>query len=106
MELQREIEQCLAEVERREALAARIALPLDIGRQWLTGAPWPLRAAIFGASAMGVVLALGYYWNSDPPPQSEPAMQTSGIVRAEDSASSDQWLAKEMPRPVLSRCVG
>ena len=80
MELQREIEQCLAVVERREALAARIALPLNIGRQWLIGAPWPLRAAIFGASAMGVVLALGYYWNSDPPPQSEPAMETSGIV--------------------------
>lgn len=97
MELQREIEQCLAVVERREALAARIALPLNIGRQWLIGAPWPLRAAIFGASAMGVVLALGYYWNSDPPPQSEPAMETSGIVRAEDSASSNQSLAEEMP---------
>ena len=96
MELQREIEQCLAVVERREALAARIALPLNIGRQ-LIGAPWTRRAATFGASAMGVVLALGHYWNSDPPPQSEPAMETSGIVRAEDSASSNQSLAEEMP---------
>ena len=96
MGLQREIEQCLAVVERRESLAARIALPLNIGRQ-LIGAPWPLRAAIFGASAMGAVLALGNYWNSDPPPQSEPAMETSGIVRAEDSASSNQSLVEEMP---------
>ena len=97
MELQREIEQCLAVVERREALAARIALPLNIGRQWLVGAPWARRAAIFGASAMGLVLALGYHWNSHPRLQSEPAMEASGIVRAEDSASSNQSLAEEMP---------
>ena len=31
--LQGEIEQCLADVERREALTARIGLPLGIGRQ-------------------------------------------------------------------------
>ena len=85
VELQREIEQCLADVERREALTARIALPLDIGRQWLNGAPWPRRAAIFGASAMGLVLALGYYWNSDLLSWSAPAMETSDVVRAEDS---------------------
>ena len=97
VELQREIEQCLADVERREALAARIALPLDIGRQWLNGAPWPRRAAIFGASAMGLALALGYYWNSDLLSWSAPAMETSDVVRAEDPADSDQWPAKEMP---------
>ena len=36
VELQREIEQCLADVERREALTARITLPLGIGRRWTT----------------------------------------------------------------------
>ena len=93
--LQGEIEQCLADVERREALTARIALPLGIGRQWFTGSPWTRRAAIFGASAMGLVLALGYYWNSDPPPWSAPAMQTSDVAPAEDPANSDQWAAQE-----------
>jgi hypothetical protein len=97
MELQREIEQCLADVERREALAARIALPLNISRNWLTGAPWNRRAAVFGASAMGLVLALGYYWNSDPLSGSAAATQTSGVVPAEDSAGSNQWLAREIP---------
>ena len=95
--LQGEIEQCLADVERREALTARIAQPLGIGRQWFTGASWTRRAAIFGASAMGLVLALGYYWNSDPPPRSAPAMQTSDVAAAEDSANLDEWAAKETP---------
>jgi serine/threonine protein kinase len=97
MELQREIEQCLADVERREALAARIALPLTIGRNRLTRAPWNRRAAVFGASAMGLVLALGYYWNCDPLSGSAAATQTSGVVPAEDSAGSNQWLAREIP---------
>ena len=97
MELRREIELCLADIERREALAARIALPLNIGRQWMTAAPWSHRAAIFGASVIGLVLAFGYYGNSDPPSWSAPAMQTSGVVRAQDSANSNQWLAKERP---------
>jgi serine/threonine protein kinase len=95
--LQGEIEQCLADVERREALTARIAQPLGIGRQWFTGAPWKRRAAIFGASAMGLVLALGYYWNSEPPSRSAPAMQTSDVAPTEDPANSDQWAAKETP---------
>ena len=94
MELQREIEQCLAVVQRREALAARIALPLNIGRQWLIVAPWTRRAAIFGVSAMSLALTLAY-WNSQPPPP--PVPQTSGVVRAQDSADSYNWLAREMP---------
>ena len=95
--LQGEIEQCLVDVERREALTARIAQPLGIGRQWFTGAPWTRRAAIVGASAMGLVLALGYYWNSDPPARSAPAMQTSDVAPTEDPANLDQWPAKETP---------
>ena len=94
VQLQREIEQCLAEVERRETLAARIALPLDIGGKWLTDSAWPRRAAIFGASGMGLVLALGYYWNSDAPP----ASQTGDVVRAQVLSTPGQWLAREMPR--------
>ena len=93
--LQGEIEQCLADVERREALTARIAQPLGIGRQWLTGAPWTRRAAIFGAAAMGLVLALSYYWKSDPPPRSAPAMQTIDVASTEDPANLDQWTAKK-----------
>ena len=95
--LQGEIEQCLADVERREALTARIALPLGIGHQWLNGAPWTRRAVILGASAMGLVLALGYYWNSEPSPRSAPAMQTSDVAPTEDPANLDQWPAKETP---------
>ena len=96
MELQREIEQCLIDVERREARTARMALPFNIAREWLTAAPWPRRAAIFGAPVIGGVLALGYYWNSDPPPRSAPAIPTSGVVRAEESANANQWLARAM----------
>ena len=95
VELQREIEQCLADVERREALTARITLPLGIGRQWSNGAPWLRRAAIFGVSAMGLALALGYYWNSDLLSWSAPAMETSDVVRAEDPADSDHEPATE-----------
>ena len=95
--LQSEIEQCLADVERREALTARIGLPLGIGRQWFTGAPWTRRAAILGAFAMGLALALGYYWNNDPPPRSAPSMQTIDVASAEDPADLDQGPAKETP---------
>ncbi len=94
IELQREIEQCSADIARREALTARFALPLDIRRHWLMVAPWTRRTAIFGASVMGLVLALGY-WNSDPPPRSAPATQTSAVVPARDSANSNQSLADE-----------
>jgi serine/threonine protein kinase len=93
MQLQCEIEQCLVAVERREALAARIALPLNIGREWLIEGPWTRRAAVFGASAMTLALALAYYWNSDPPQRSARAMQTSGT---QDSADSNPSLASEM----------
>jgi serine/threonine protein kinase len=94
IELQREIEQCSAEVARRESLTARFALPLNIRRQWLMVAPWTRRTTIFGASVMGLVLALAY-WNSDPPPRSAPAPQTSEVVPAQNSANSDQRLANE-----------
>ena len=104
--LQGEVEQCLADVERREALTARIVLPLGIGRQWLTGSPWTRRAAILGASAMGLVLALGHYWNGDSPPRSAPAMQTSDVAPAEDPANSDQWPAEGNIGLVISRRVG
>jgi serine/threonine protein kinase len=94
MELQREIEQCSADIARREALTARFALPLNIRRQWLMAAPWTRRTAIFGASVVGLVLALGY-WNNDAPPRSAPAPQTSGVVAVQDSANSNQSLADE-----------
>ena len=92
VELQREIEQCLADVERREALSARIALPLNIGRQWLNRAPWTRRAAIFGASALGLLLVAGYYWNDGSSPRSAPAMQTSGVALAHSNGSSAEIL--------------
>ena len=98
VQLQREIEQCLAEVERRETLAARIALPLDIGGKWLTDSAWPRRAVIFGASGIGLVLAFGYYWNSDTPLRNAPASQTGDVVRAPVLITPNQWLAREMPR--------
>jgi hypothetical protein len=50
VELRREIEQCLNDVERREDLAARIALPFNIGRQWLIAAPWSRGAVICSVS--------------------------------------------------------
>ena len=94
MEVQREIEQCLAEVERREALAAKITLPLNIGRQWLSGVPWTGRAAIFGAFAAGLLVAYGYFWHDDAPAQPARATETSDVVQAEDPANSDQWPAE------------
>jgi serine/threonine protein kinase len=97
LELQREIERCLIDVERREALAARIAMPLSISRNWLTGTPWLRRAAIFGASAMGLALAVGYYWNGNLLPWSAPATQTNDVVPAEDSVDSTLSPATEIP---------
>jgi serine/threonine protein kinase len=95
VELRREIEQCLDDVERREVLAARIALPLNIGRQWLTAAPWSRRAVICGVSVIGLMLAFGYNGNNDLSARSASAVQTSGVVRAQDSANSNKWFAKE-----------
>ena len=98
MELQREIEQCLAEVERRETLAARIALPLDISGNWLTESAWPRRAAIFGACAMGLVLALGHYWNSDAPPDPHLHRRQAVWRKQRILPVPSQWLAREIPR--------
>ena len=89
VELRREIEQCLDEVERREALAARIARPLNIGRQWLTAAP-SRRAVICSVSVIGLMLAFGYNGNNGSSPRSAPAVQTSGLVPAQDSANSNE----------------
>jgi hypothetical protein len=97
LQLQREIEQCLVGVERREAFNARIALPLQVSRQWLLVAPWTRRAAIFCAPVMGLMLAVGYYWNSDPPRGSAPASQASDVVQTQDFADSAQWLGREIP---------
>ena len=96
VELRREIERCLDEVERREALAVRIALPLKIGRQWLNATPWPRRAVICGVCVVWAMIALSN-GNKGISPQSAPAVQASGAVPAQDSAGSNGWFAKENP---------
>ena len=95
-ELRREIEQCIDDVERREVLAARIALPFNIGRQWLT-APRSRGAVICGVSAIGAMIAFGYNGNKGISPPSAPAVQTSDVVPAQDSAKSNELFATRNP---------
>jgi hypothetical protein len=46
---------------------------------------------------IGLMLAFGYNGNNDLSARSAPAVQTSGVVRAQDSANSNERLAKERP---------
>jgi hypothetical protein len=78
VELRREIEQCLDDVERREALAARMARPLNVGRQWLTAAPRSRRAVICSVSVIGLMLAFGYGGNKASSPRSVPVPAQDG----------------------------
>ena len=95
MELRREIEQCLDDVERREALAARITLPFNVGRRWLNAAPRSRTAVICSVCVVGLILAFGYNGNTNGSPGSAPPVQTSGVVQG--SANSNEWFAKEDP---------
>ncbi len=97
VELRREIEQCLDDVERREALAARITRPFNIGRQWLTASSRSRAAVICGVSVIGLMLAFAYNGNNDLPPEPAPAVQTSAVVPAQDSANSNEWFARINP---------
>jgi serine/threonine protein kinase len=97
VELRREIERCLDNVERRDAFAARIALPLKIGRQWLNATPWPRRAVICGVCVIGAMIAFSYNGNKGISPQSAPAVQASGAMQVQDSPSPNGWFAKENP---------
>ena len=98
VELRREIEQCLDDVDRREALATRIALPFNIGRQWLIAAPRSRGAVICSVSVIGgLLLAFGYNGNNGFSPRPASAVQTSGVVSAQDSATSNDWSAKKTP---------
>ena len=96
MDLQREIEECLAEVERGDRIAASTALPLNIGQPRLMLSPWIRRTAIFGASALGLVLAFGYFWDSESPRPSAPVGQTSSAVTAADPAHPGRRPANEI----------
>jgi serine/threonine protein kinase len=97
VELRREIERCLADVERREALAARIARPFNIGRQWLTASPRFRGAVICSVSVIGLMLAFAYNGNNGLSPESAPAVQTSAVVPAQNSANSNEWFARINP---------
>jgi serine/threonine protein kinase len=97
VELRREIEQCLDDVERREALAARIARPFNIGRQWLSASPRSRGAVICSVSVIGLMLAFAYNGNNGLPPESAAAVQTSAVVPAQDSANSNEWFARINP---------
>jgi serine/threonine protein kinase len=97
MELRREIQQCLNDVERREALAARITLPFNVGRRWLNAVPRSRIVVICSVCAIGLMLAFGYNGKNSGSPGSAPPVQTSGLVPAESSAKSNEWFAKEDP---------
>jgi serine/threonine protein kinase len=91
-ELRREIEQCLGQLERREALAARIARPFNLSRQWLTAAPRRRGAVVCSVSVVGgLLLALGYIGNDGFSPRFASAVQTGSVVRAPDSNSDEQF---------------
>ncbi|MET0252580.1 MAG: hypothetical protein ABW214_00910, partial [Terrimicrobiaceae bacterium] len=96
-ELRREIEQCIDDVERRAVLAASIALPFNIGRQWLTAAPRYSGAVICGVSAIGAMIALGYNGNKGISPPPAPAVETSGVVAAQNSTKSNELFATGNP---------
>jgi serine/threonine protein kinase len=96
-ELRREIEQCLVDVERREALATRIAHPFNIGRQWLSAAPRSRGALICSAPVIGgLLLAFGYMRDNGFSPGST-AVQSGGVASAQDPANSNDWFAKKAP---------
>ena len=97
VELRREIEQCIDDVERRELLAARITLPFNIGRQWLTAAPRYRGAVICGVSAIGAMIVFGYNGNKGTPPRSAPAVQTRDVVPAQACAKSNEVFATRNP---------
>ena len=94
VELRREIERCLVEVERKEFLVAKLALPLRIGRKWVTAAPRSRGAVICGVSVIGLVLAFGYNGKDGSSPKPAPAAQRSEVVSREDSADRNEWLAR------------
>jgi Protein kinase domain len=95
VELRREIERCLAHVERREALAARVALALNTARQWLTAAPRTRRVVICSVAVICLMLAFAYRGIDDPSPRSEPAVQTSDVAAATDPANSEEWFGSK-----------
>ena len=94
VELRREIERCLDDVERREFLVARIALPLRVGRKWLAAVPRSRGAVICGVSVIGLVLAFGYNGKNASPSAREPAVQRSEVVSREDFADRNEWFAR------------
>ena len=94
VELRRKIERCIDDVERREVLAARMALPFSISRQLLT-APGSRGALICGVFAIGAIIAFGYNGNKGIAPGSIPAAQTS--VPAQDSAKANESFATRNP---------
>jgi hypothetical protein len=75
----------------------RIALPFNIGRQWLTAAPRYRGAVICGVSAIGAMIAIGYNGNKGISPRSAPVVQTSDVVLAQDSAKTNELFATRNP---------
>jgi len=63
-------------------------------RQPITAIP---QALIFGVSAIGAMIAIGYNGNKDTSPRSAPVVQTSDVVPAQDSAKSNELLATRNP---------
>lgn len=96
VELRREIEQCVDNIERRQALTARMTLPLNIGCQWLT-APRSRGAVICGVSVISAMLVFGYNANQGTSPQAAPAVQSSDVVPAQSSADSKESSATKNP---------
>jgi serine/threonine protein kinase len=96
-ELRREIEQCLDDVERREAVAARITLPFNVGRRWMDAAPRSRIAVICSVCVIGLIFAFSDNGNTNGSPGSATPAQTSGVVPAQSSANSNEWFAKEDP---------
>jgi serine/threonine protein kinase len=91
VELRKEIEQCLAHVERQKSVAVKITRPVEIGVQWLTGTPRTRNAVICAVSAVGLALAFTYSGNNAPSPQPAPPAQTSDV----HSANSGEWFDKD-----------
>jgi hypothetical protein len=75
----------------------RIAPPFNIGRQWLAAAPRYRGAVICGVSAIGAMIAIGYNGNKGISPRSVPVVQTSDVLPAKGSATSNELFATRNP---------
>ena len=84
----------------------RIALFFEVGRQWLTEAPRYRGAFLCGLFAIGAMIAIGYNGNKGIFPRSAPVVQTSDVVAARNSATSNELGASSAKNSLAQNRIG